>query len=283
MSFRFQPLDPAPPAKDTPQRAWLLIADAHVQSSGISLERFREMLRWIEGTEYDVVFLGDVMDLWVGVPRLQEPHHREFLEWCRREKSRRRILFLEGNHEFFVAAHQGDAFTACAEDGIALGDCLLAHGDMAAAPRGHRIFRWWSKSALAHVLLKWMPFAGCVVDLLKRCLERHGRKRKPFFPAAAFTAWAKALLASTPQRTALVGHFHHAFRTPLANNALAAALPAWKNRGEVALYEPKTGALLFQCWRNLPASPETLRSFVPFRSSHVVRETTPAKPHKKTH
>lgn len=281
MPFRFQPLDPAPPAEETHRRAWLLVADAHVQSSGVSRERFREMLQWIEETEYDVVFLGDIMDLWVGVPRLQEPHHQEFLEWCRREKTRRRILFLEGNHEFFVAAHQGDAFTACAEDGLALGECLLAHGDMAAAPRGHRIFRRWSKGALAHFLLKWMPFAGCVVRLLKKCLERHGRGRRAYFPAAAFTAWAKDLLADSPRRTVLVGHFHHAFRTPLAGGALAAALPAWKDRGEVALYEPEAGALLFQCWRNLPASPEKLRS-TPFRSSHAVGESL-AYPHKKTH
>jgi hypothetical protein len=79
-----------------------MIADAHISRTQGNVEAFFEMLAALEDGPSDVVFLGDIFDLWVALPRYENEQHRMFLSWCQRQKGHRRIGFVEGNHEFFL-------------------------------------------------------------------------------------------------------------------------------------------------------------------------------------
>ncbi len=232
---------------------WLLVADAHVADGSPSLSRFQAMLSLLEQWDCPLVFLGDIMELWIGLPGFQSPAQEYFLSWCRRESRRRRILFLEGNHEFFVSSEHGDSFSGVGGDLFRESGVYLTHGDQIAASPSHLWFRRWSKGRLARFLLRFLPFSRSIVRLLKSQLEKRGRKRARFFPSQAIVSWGKAVKAAeTPcPRALLMGHFHRSFQLRFSDGTLLAALPAWKDHGEVALYFPRQNRLLFRNWRDL--------------------------------
>ena len=93
------------------RRPLLLIADSHVRPGKNSFGAFFQMLSWIETTNYDVVFLGDIMELWIGLKGYEGEIHKRFLSWCAAEKKHRKIYFLEGNHEYFVLPGHARYFT----------------------------------------------------------------------------------------------------------------------------------------------------------------------------
>ena len=66
----------------------LLVADAHVRPDTPAAQEFREFLSWVATTGYDVAFLGDILELWIGLKRYETALSAEFLAWCVREKAR---------------------------------------------------------------------------------------------------------------------------------------------------------------------------------------------------
>ncbi|GEM_PF-358707 len=241
-----------PVAAAASQSPILVVADAHVKAGTPSRDFFFRMLEWISTTAYDVVFLGDIMELWIGVPSYESEMHRAFVAWCKEEKSRRKIFFLEGNHEYFVLAHHRECFTACGEDDLLVGETVFSHGDYQLAEDAHRRFRWWTKSWLAHFLLKFMPFAPAYVRHLKSKLERKSRERYHRFPGPELNAWGRDKFSQedTP-KAYILGHFHKGLCVKRNDGRLFAVLPAWKEQGEVGLYYPEDNLIFFRNWRSL--------------------------------
>ena len=231
----------------------VVVADSHVIPGTRSEAQFREFLRWLEGTDHDVAFLGDIMELWIGLGRYESALQLWFVQWCRLQCARRRIYLVEGNHEYFVVRHHRDCFTDCAADALVIPEwgVLLEHGDDFAgiATSAHRRFRWWCKSRLAHFLLNWMPGAAASVRYLKRKLEHSARKRKYRFEQSRISARATAVLQSPALRGVLYGHFHHALVEGRHGGRLLAVLPAWKENGEIGLYDPEANAICIMPWR----------------------------------
>ncbi|MGN0866560.1 MAG: hypothetical protein ACI4SG_02640 [Oligosphaeraceae bacterium] len=232
---------------------WLLVADAHVTEGSPSLSRFQAMLSTLEQWECPLVFLGDIMELWIGLPGFQTPAQAAFLAWCEKESRRRRLLFLEGNHEFFVVSEHGASFSGAGGDFLREDGVYLTHGDQIAATPSHLWFRRWSKGRLARLLLRFLPFSRSIVRLIKSQLEKRGRKRSRFFPSQAIVAWGGTAKEgeTVPPRALLMGHFHRPFQHRFPDGTLLAALPAWKDHGDVALYFPRQNRLLFRNWRDL--------------------------------
>ncbi|MBO7089265.1 MAG: hypothetical protein J6W70_05105, partial [Lentisphaeria bacterium] len=81
-------------------KRWLMIADAHLTCREPEDEFFR-MLDGVSRLPADIgiIFLGDIFDLWIALRGYENDDHRRFLEWCRREKERRQIVFLLGGAE----------------------------------------------------------------------------------------------------------------------------------------------------------------------------------------
>ena len=111
-------------------KRWLMIADAHLTCLGPEDEFFRVLddVSRLPG-DIGIIFLGDIFDLWIALRGYENGEHRRFLEWCRREKSNREVVFLEGNHEFFVAKKYADNFTYIGEDSFQDGLLQWLHGD----------------------------------------------------------------------------------------------------------------------------------------------------------
>ena len=148
----------------------LLIADSHVQPATEREDEFFQMLNWISSTDCDVFFLGDNLDLWIASgDRYEADVHRRFLAWCEHEKKRRRVLMVEGNHEFYLKRHHDGCFTACSETFYKIGDVLFMHGDVAQKRFGfHRCFRVFAKNAFGDWVMGWLPFGPSVGSVFKQ-------------------------------------------------------------------------------------------------------------------
>ena len=216
------------------------------------------MLSWISTTGYDVAFLGDILELWIGLGRYDSPLSSEFLTWCSRENARRRVYLLEGNHEFFVARHHRRAFTVAEPDELTLGAVVLSHGDLAQGVPAHSRFRWWSKCRLAHFLLRWMPFAPAFVRCIKRHFERQNALRVNRYPSEAVVVWGTECFARHPEaRRIVLGHFHCHQEHFYPDGRQITVLPAWKDAQQVGVLNLANFELVIENWRNLTEGPET--------------------------
>ena len=210
------------------------------------------MLTWIATTDYDVAFLGDVMELWIGLGRYSTPLTAEFLAWVSAEKSRRRVFFLEGNHEFFVVRHHRDAFFQSAENELVLNGVVLSHGDTAQGDPAHLRFRWWGKSRLAHFLLRWLPGAKAIVRRLKRNFECKNALRENHYPQESVEHWAGECFRRHPEaRRIILGHFHCQQEHLLPDGRQITVLPAWKDAYQVGVLNLANSKLVIENWRNL--------------------------------
>lgn len=230
-------------------RRFIVVADSHVMPGTHRAAHFFKMLQCLEKSRFDVVFLGDIMELWIGLRSFEDDTQRRFLEWCRKEKSRRRIIFIEGNHEFFVVANHSDCFSASGTDEVRDGKLMLAHGDAQIAEPSHRRFRCLTKGGFAHFFLKWFPFAKAFVRRLKARMERMSLARNHRFPGEKLAAWFKEMSHSSSEEAILLGHFHQRFIIRKKDGRLFAVLPAWKDREEVAIYNPLDNSIVFCNWR----------------------------------
>jgi UDP-2,3-diacylglucosamine pyrophosphatase LpxH len=239
---------PKPPFTLSAMR--LLIADAHIQNGTPQAAEFLQMLEAISQTPHDVVFLGDIIDLWIAIPRYENHQFEDFIQWCRREKERRRLSFLEGNHEFFIARRHAALFGACAVDRLREGDCLYLHGDHVLGKQfGHWLLHFLTKSLFGICVLSCLPWGPSIANWARRTFS-HGKGATGHFPQKPVKAWAAAELEQGV-RHIFLGHFHsyHAWR--FSQKRSCTILPAWKAHGEIGLYDEQRGKLTVAPWRRL--------------------------------
>jgi UDP-2,3-diacylglucosamine pyrophosphatase LpxH len=188
-----------------PTRPLILVADPHW---GEELTGLREVTR--KYPEADWLFLGDVFDVWVGLPDLATESQRSFLWWVQeRREGRRWIGLWMGNREFFLDRLAGQFDLLGEGVGVALAGEPLAfeHGDLVnGADRRYRLWNLVTRSAFTWVLVSLLPPG--LARRLSVYLERSMRSANPgyrlVFPQEAFAAAA----AEHPGTTFLTGHFH---------------------------------------------------------------------------
>lgn len=188
-----------------PARPLILVADPHW---GEELTGLQEATRAYP--EADWLFLGDVFDVWVGVPGMETAAQRAFLWWVRERRAAGRWVGLwVGNREFFLDSLKG-TFSLLGEGvGGALPGEHLAweHGDLLNA-KDHQ-YRLWclvSRSGPLWLLARLLPgrLASALAARLERGMRTTNRAYKVVFPQEAF----KDAAAVHGETTFLTGHFH---------------------------------------------------------------------------
>lgn len=241
----------------------VLIADSHVSAKKPAVagypdaDDFFAMLTALSRTRHDVLFLGDNLDLWIGAsPTYETPVQRRFLTWCREEQSRRRVMLVEGNHEFYICRHFRDYFTQCAETQLIFGQQLFVHGDVTQRALGfHRIFRRLAKNAFGDWLMAHLPggmkFAAFMKGLLShRHREGVGNAQGDWMPREVVERWVAEAGRHHGVSQVFMGHFHFASQGE-AGGVRYQVLPAWKYDGSIGLLDETTGACRVGTWRSL--------------------------------
>ena len=207
----------------------VVLADVHAVEGEESERVLRNLLEQLSATDDDVMFLGDIMDLWIGLPKYECKLQRDFLEWCRQEKARRKIYFVEGNHEYYVAKSHKDVFFMASEDNIEINGVYFAHGHkIQGSPFGfNRFFCGFAKSVFACFIMRIMPFGTKFARWLKGLLGS-GHKCT-YVPRAEIEKW----LLKQKAATCVLGHFHEGAEICIEQKK-AILLPMTKGKDEVS-------------------------------------------------
>ena len=206
-----------------------VLADVHAVEGEESERVLRNLLKQLSNSDDDVVFLGDIMDLWIGLPKYEGKLQSDFLDWCRREKSRRKIYYVEGNHEYYVAKCHKDVFFMASEDNIEINGVYFAHGHkVQGSPFGfNRIFCGFAKSGFACFIMRILPFGAKFAQWLKALLGS-GHKCT-CVPCDEIEKW----LLNQEANTCVLGHFHKGAEIN-ANGKKAIVLAMTKGKDEVS-------------------------------------------------
>ncbi|HJV23766.1 MAG TPA: VanZ family protein [Holophagaceae bacterium] len=216
-------------ARRDPARPLILVADPHWRDESFPGLREAAAAR----PDADWLFLGDVFDVWVGIPAMETQAQAAFLTWVdgRRAAGAWVGLWL-GNREYFLDRHAG-RFDLLGEGtgGRLAGEGLaFEHGDLInASDRAYRTWNLLSRSGLLWAAFRLLPgpWAHGLATAIERRLRTTNREYKLAFPEAAFGEAARAVAPAT----FLTGHFHTEQR--VANGL---ALP-WAFEGRFWVWE----------------------------------------------
>ncbi len=215
------------------ERDILVISDAHVSAAHDNVDDFFDMLNALEHLELDLVFLGDIFDLWIGIPRyLTEPQQR-FLTWCQKHKDQFRIGFVEGNHEFYVHDFHQHIFRWSTSESYRSGPVLFVHGDQANPhDRNYLLLRRLTKNKWMRTFVSWLPGGGWLTQKIKRRLKDTNKAFKIAFPESEVREYTEGF-GDDGLKIVVMGHFHQnfSFETQWGR---ALVMPDWWSTGEVA-------------------------------------------------
>ena len=231
----------------------VLIADSHVSPAQGNITEFREMLAALAESPHGVVFLGDILDLWIALPGYETALHEEFVAWCRRESAKRVVGFVEGNHEFFLVEGHADAFTFTAsEEFLDAENRLFTHGDtINQNDWSYRVFRRLVKNPFTRWLEKVVPGGPALARFIKDHLNARRDKLPKFFPEANVAAYIDERIQQGA-KAVYMGHFHgrHCLERPGGGHG--EVIPAWCGSGQVVLVEKGSLQGVVYHWRDVP-------------------------------
>lgn len=205
-----------------PGRPLILVADPHW---GDTLTGLDAALHAHPGCDW--LFLGDVFDVWVGLPAMETPAQRAFLAWVAARRAEGAWVGLwMGNREYFLDRHAGgfDLLGEGVGGGLEAEALAFEHGDW--INPDDALYRLWnvaSRSGPFWLLVLLLPAAAAraLAGSLERRLRTTNLAYRLAFPAAAFDAAA----AAAGGRAFVTGHFH-----TLERRGTGTALP-WAHDG----------------------------------------------------
>ncbi len=213
--------------RSDPTRDLILVADPHWNTTLTGLAEATARF-----PAADWLFLGDVFDVWLGLPGMETDGQRAFLAWVddRRRAGRWVGLWL-GNREYFLDRHS-DRFDLMGEGiggGLPEEALTWEHGDFInAKDRPYRLWNLVSRSGAMWLLFRLLPntVARRTSLWLERKLRTTNQAYSLAFPRAAFRAAAEAQGGTT----FLTGHFH-----THEQEANGIALP-WAHGGQLMVW-----------------------------------------------
>jgi len=201
-------------------------------------DAFFQMLSMLEKRDESLVFLGDIFDLWISLPRYEEPIQKQFLQWCSRLKaSGRTIGFIEGNHEFFMVERNKSSFSWSSTREHRDGHTLFVHGDLInSRDKNYLRFRKITKNPITKTLVRYMPMGAALAHKVKNDLKKTNQAFRIGLPQDALECYARDMF-QLGVRHILVGHFHQSFRYDGGEKRFLQILPDWYATGMVSFYD----------------------------------------------
>ena len=217
-----------------------LLGDAHLRDGDGEVDAFVRFLDALPAEIGTLAILGDLFAAWIGRAELARAHHRLVLDALRRLRGRGcRLIYVEGNHDFFLAPlYAGDPFDLLADEALDLTlagrRAHLAHGDLVnRRDRQYLAWRAISKNALFFRLFNLAPrgVRSRLVDGLERSLAGTNMQFRGGFPVAECEAYAAGRIAGGADLL-VFGHFHEERRMEIAAGGRRGevyVLPAWRS------------------------------------------------------
>jgi UDP-2,3-diacylglucosamine hydrolase len=213
------------------------VGDVHLERDDAALGPFLAFLARLGRTSERIVLLGDLFDLWIGEPGLEQAQHAAVIE--RLSELRRagvRVRYVEGNRDYgVVERHGGRAIERGGQTAIvetfAGRRYHVAHGDLVnRADRQYRLWRRISRAAPVWWLFRRVPPGRRrrLAAALEARMRRSNPSFKRQFPEAEVRAFAAPLFDAGVDFVVL-GHFHvERDLAGAAGRGRILVLPEWK-------------------------------------------------------
>lgn len=231
----------------------IIITDAHISKAAGNHATFFRMLASLENHQQDLIFLGDIFDSWLALPRYENETHRRFVSWCREQKKQRTIGFLEGNHEYYLARHRAADFSWCSAaawwregDGT-----LFVHGDQVnRRDRNYLAYRKIAKNPIACFIMRVLPFGPQMANPLKHGLKHTNMDFRKHLPREEIKLFADARFAEGID-TIFVGHFHQEYTYRNPDSKRLYILPDWFSTEKVTVFDQKLQTATSLHWQQI--------------------------------
>ena len=231
----------------------IIIADAHISRAHGNHEFFFKMLESLNETGHDLIFLGDIFDLWIALPHYEQDIQRDFIAWCRKEKNHRSIGYMEGNHEYFLANERSSDFTWCSRKPWQRDDAgvLFAHGDQInRKDKNYLGFRKLTKNNAAKFIIRFLPFGPQILQSIKQRLKKTNAEFRLQLPEAEIKNFAEARFSEGVE-IIFVGHFHRQYVYRNRDSKELHALPDWFSTQKITVYHRDLKKIRFIHWQEL--------------------------------
>lgn len=216
----------------------VFVGDVHLEHDDPALPDFLGFLERLPATTSRLVLMGDLFQLWLGARHTEQAHHRAVLERLRALRAAGvHVAYLEGNRDFHLARHEGDALDRATDAGVVLqggGRSIFAiHGDLAnPEDRQYRTWRRIARSRAAWSIFLALPGRSRMRAALglERRMRGSNTAFKDAFPEAAVRAYAAQFL-SRGHEVVVLGHFHverDLQALPPSPRGRILVLPEWK-------------------------------------------------------
>jgi len=231
----------------------IIVTDAHISEAADNHTAFFRMLEAFEKTDHDLIFLGDIFDLWIAMPRYEKDIHARFSAWCRNQKPLRAIGFLEGNHEFYVADEKPETFTWCSKNAWRRDNTgvLFVHGDQ--INRKDKIylgFRKLAKNKITKFILRTLPCGPSLIGSFQLGLSRLNNKTRGYLPGEEIEKFAESGFAAGVD-TIFVGHFHREYRYRNYESKELYVLPDWLSTQKITIFQECPKLIKSIHWKEL--------------------------------
>jgi UDP-2,3-diacylglucosamine hydrolase len=231
----------------------IIVADSHISKARGNHTAFFDMLAAVEKTGHDLIFLGDIFDLWIALPAFEDDLHAEFLAWCRKRKHGHTVGFMEGNHEFFLASQRTQSFSWCSQDAWRRDDAgtLFAHGDQInRRDKKYLAFRKLAKNNFAKFFLQRLPRGPAAAASIKKVLDKNDSNRRLVMPWDEIERFAEFWFAAGVT-SVFMGHFHREYCYRGQESQELHVLPDWLSTQKVALYQQNPKKITLLHWKEI--------------------------------
>jgi len=231
----------------------IIVTDAHISKAAGNQATFFRMLESLGESNQNLVFLGDIFDLWVALPGYESDIHHDFIEWCREQKKHRTIGFMEGNREYYLAAERGQAFSWCSADAWCRDDAgtLFVHGDQInRRDRSYLTFRKLLKNRGAKFILSHLPFGPRIAESCKQRLKQTNTKFRLHLPREEVRIFAESRFAEDVD-SIFVGHFHQEYIYRNSDSKSLYILPDWFSTQKATVFDQESKKATCLHWRQI--------------------------------
>ena len=213
------------------ERVYLVCADLHIREHEAGKrESFKRLVADLSCHE-DLVIAGDFFDAFVGRPQVMLEWQREFLDVLKKAKGEgKRIIYVEGNRDFFVKNLVEEFFVEVHKEFCALADNLLVvvHGDLInRKDYWYRVWRAVVKNrvvfAVVNALIPGRQLIRLIFWLEKR-MRKLNQRFKHSFPASEIDAFVSKIVPGP--HLVVSGHFH-VFAQRMIDKVTFISLPPW--------------------------------------------------------
>ena len=231
----------------------IIITDAHVSKATGNYATFFKMLELFEDSRQDLIFLGDIFDLWVALPGYESDIHHDYIQWCREQKKHRTVGFMEGNREYFLATEREQAFSWCSADAWYRDEAnnLFVHGDQInRRDRNYLAFRKLLKNRVAKAIIKRLPFGPRYVESFKQRLKQTNTEFRLHLPRKEIEVFAESRFVEGVD-SIFMGHFHREYIYRNPDSKALYILPDWFSTQKVAVFDQESKITTYLHWKQI--------------------------------